>query len=218
MDATLHWTGDPSIRRLVDRELARGYRWYYRQVRAHVRNPHDAEDVLQEFCVRAMTRCWQIRQSEKAGAWLSQVLRSAIVDHFRRHDRHTVVSSATLDAIAAPLHDGADADEERSRSFETALTQVSPQQALLIRKLGVAGQERRSVASELDLTTNALGVRYHRALQALKQQLGIPNPPVATEQWRPSDRPARRRAQAAPAGVMRRPARRLKEEAAAANV
>lgn len=218
MDATLRWTSDPSLRRLIDQELARSYGQYYRQVRVHVRNAHDAEDVLQEFCLRALSRYWQIRQREKVGAWLSQVLRSAIVDHFRRRDRRAVALGSEIDAIAAVPPEVAGRDEERSQHFEKALGHVSPQQELLIRKLGVAGEERRTVARELGLSTNALAVRYHRAIQALKQGIETQAAPARVVRQGRGDAPSRSAGQEPRPAVMRRAARRLEQAVVSANL
>lgn len=219
MDATTHWTSGPPPRELIDRELARAYRQYYRRIRSRVRNAHDAEDVLQEFCLRALSRCWQIRQRDKIGGWLSQVLSSTIVDHFRRRGRQVNLSGREDEFAAGATLQDLDPNEERARSLERALAEVSPEQAVLVQKLGIAGEDRSLVARELGVSVNAIGVRYHRAIQALKLRLNDDRPPAATHARRkPGDGGSKHREPERDSPVMRRAAWRLTEQLAAASV
>ena len=41
----------------------------------------DAEDVLQEFCLRVLARKDQLREAERMDAWLYAVLRSTLMRH-----------------------------------------------------------------------------------------------------------------------------------------
>ena len=44
----------------------------------------DAEDVLQDFCMRVLARKDQLREVDRMDAWLYAVLRSALNDHYRK--------------------------------------------------------------------------------------------------------------------------------------
>ena len=65
-------------------------------------NRADAEDVLQEFCIRVLARKDQLREADRMDAWLYAVLRSALNDHYRKSGRsrrlNPVYSSKSMGA------------------------------------------------------------------------------------------------------------------------
>ena len=52
-------------------------------------NRADAEDVLQEFCIRVLARKDQLRDVERMDAWLYAILRSTLNDHYRKGARRS---------------------------------------------------------------------------------------------------------------------------------
>src|SRR6056297_2740314 len=57
-------------------------------------NRADAEDVLQEFCIRVLTRKDQLRDAERMDAWLYTILRSTLNDHYRKGTRRSRLAAA----------------------------------------------------------------------------------------------------------------------------
>jgi RNA polymerase sigma-70 factor (ECF subfamily) len=57
-----------------------------------------AEDVLQQFYLRVVSRGPELRQAESVAAWLYTVLRTTLVDHYRREAarRHRKAGSAVV--------------------------------------------------------------------------------------------------------------------------
>lgn len=51
---------------------------------ASTQRVHDAEDLMQEVFVRALTRLYTLREPDKARPWLLQIARRACTDYHRR--------------------------------------------------------------------------------------------------------------------------------------
>lgn len=133
---------------------------------------HEAEDVLQDFYFRALSRAHHLRKSESVVAWLYRVLRSTLADHHRSKQRRA-------------RHEGAYAHEREghTQALDTELHAIvcqclynllptlRPEYAELLWRIDLTGERRETVARALGLTVNNLAVRLHRARQALKRAL-----------------------------------------------
>ena len=49
-----------------------------------MRNPQDAEDLLQEVFLRIHRKSEALKQVDRLPAWLFQITRNALIDHYRR--------------------------------------------------------------------------------------------------------------------------------------
>ena len=78
--------------RAVTAALREGHREFLGFVRRHTASVADAEDVLQDFYLKVVRSAWTLRSREKLGAWLAQVLRRTLADHYRGC-RHGEVSA-----------------------------------------------------------------------------------------------------------------------------
>jgi RNA polymerase sigma-70 factor (ECF subfamily) len=82
-------------------------------------NPSEAEDLVQETCLRAY-RAWpQLREREGARAWIFQVLRNAWVDQLRKTSRRPQLVAMEHDtphplADSPPAPGVADATERQA--------------------------------------------------------------------------------------------------------
>ncbi len=134
-------------------------------------NRADAEDVLQDFCIRVLARKDQLRDVERMNAWLYTILRSTLNDHYRKETRRSRLAAA---AAREPEEWVADTPSQMARPCTCArdlLTELRPADAELIRRIDLGEEDRESVAADLGLTRNALGVRLHRARTALREAL-----------------------------------------------
>tara|TARA_R110002096_G_scaffold205630_5_gene391596 strand:- start:329 stop:952 length:624 start_codon:yes stop_codon:yes gene_type:complete len=138
-------------------------------------NHADAEDVLQAFSVNVLMRSDGLRAETDEGliAWLYTVLRSTLVDHFRkegRSERGAAAYEAEIGSGQVAL--GPDTLYEALCECLVALTPLlRPDQGELVRRVDLEGADRARVAAELGITRGALGVRLHRARAALKNLL-----------------------------------------------
>lgn len=134
-------------------------------------SPAEAEDVLQEFCIRVLTRKEQLRDVERMNAWLYAILRSTLNDHYRKRARHTRLAGAVA---REPEEWIADAPSQMARictCHSGLISELPAADAELIRRIDFDEEDRKAVAADLGLTRNALGVRLHRARAALREAL-----------------------------------------------
>ncbi|MAU52422.1 MAG: RNA polymerase subunit sigma-70 [Roseovarius sp.] len=134
-------------------------------------NRADAEDVLQEFCIRVLTRKDQLRDVDRMDAWLYTILRSTLNDHYRKGTRRSRLAAA---AAHEPEDWIADAPSQMARlctCHEGLISELRPAESELIRRIDFGEEDRETVAADLGLTRNALGVRLHRARTALREAL-----------------------------------------------
>jgi len=136
-------------------------------------NMDDAEDVLQDFSIRVLSRQEQLKNKESMTAWLYSVLRSTLVDHYRKTGRQGRIKQAyklQVDAIDDPFAN----DESFARfcsCLHGLLPHLRPDQAKLLQLLDVADGDRKTIATELGISVGSLAVRLHRARKALRQAL-----------------------------------------------
>ncbi len=134
-------------------------------------NRADAEDVLQEFCIRVLARRAQLRDVDRMDAWLYAILRSALNDHYRKSARrgHLVEAVAHEPKVWAE-----DASTQMSRLCICPgglISGLRPADGELLRRIDFGDEDRAVVAADLGLNRNALGVRLHRARTALRAAL-----------------------------------------------
>lgn len=136
-------------------------------------NRADAEDVLQEFCIRVLARKDQLRDAERMDAWLYAVLRSALNDHYRKTGRSRRLKDAVaLEAKSAELtEDPAEAMSAVCNCVKGLVPELRPGDADLIRRIDIEEGDRATVAADLGLKPGTLNVRLHRARAALGDAL-----------------------------------------------
>jgi len=136
-------------------------------------NLTEAEDVLQEFCLRVMKRKDQLRNAEKMNAWLYAVLRSTLNDYYRKNGRNRRLSAAyeREQEVAENSETGAEEFVHICKCVQALIPAIRPDQGELIRRVDLQDESRDSVAQDLGISPGALGVRLHRARAALRDQL-----------------------------------------------
>lgn len=159
---------DPSVAALsINRQMFLGF------LVKRLGNLTEAEDVLQEFCLRVMKHKDKLREAEKLNAWLYSILRSTLNDHYRKSNRNRQLSAAFSreQEIAENSEEGAEEFVHICRCVAGLVSVLRPDQSELIRRLDLGDESRGSVAESLGITLGALGVRLYRARAALRDQL-----------------------------------------------
>ncbi len=136
-------------------------------------NTADAEDVLQDFCIRVLARKDQLRDVERMDAWLYSILRSSLNDFYRKTGRRERLGEAYA---IEPKEASASADASETFAHVCAcvrelVPELRPADANLIRKLDIEEGNRKSVAAGLGVALGTLAVRLHRARVALRDRL-----------------------------------------------
>jgi RNA polymerase sigma-70 factor (ECF subfamily) len=148
----------------------------YRLARAMLRDPHDAEDALQETYVRAYRNLGQFEARSRLSTWLMHIAVNECRARLRRRRRD---SARKVPMIRADLTADPDAPRpaERIASAElgeliTRAVEALPRQVRAVFVLReVEGMDTASTAESLGLTPANVKVRLHRARRQLQQSL-----------------------------------------------
>ncbi|MBJ7318418.1 MAG: sigma-70 family RNA polymerase sigma factor [Brevundimonas sp.] len=161
-----------------------------RFLRRRLRSQEDAEDVLQEFALKATQGARHLTNPGKIDAWLGIALRNALFDRYRRNASRTRLNEAMLSEFPVPAAD--DAPEGLDRALQClagALDDLGPETAQLLRRAELQETPLKVIAVEMQLTTNNIGVRVHRARAALRERMqarcgACPEPCALAARWR----------------------------------
>jgi RNA polymerase sigma-70 factor, ECF subfamily len=148
-----------------------------RFARSLVRNPHDADDVVQIAVERALLRREQWRSDSRLDSWLFKILRNAWIDELRSRGRRT--------KIFMPEEDGehvgeASMEREIDRwTAETALTRLPEDQRLAVSLVLIEGLSYKDAAEVLEVPIGTLTSRLARGREALQGMLRLPQGDVS---------------------------------------
>jgi RNA polymerase sigma-70 factor (ECF subfamily) len=147
----------------------------YRAAMRLTRRRADAEDLVQEVCLRACSRLDDLAAVASPRAWLMRALYHLFVDATRRKRRRADVPLAGDDAAGAPPSEDPGperaADAERAHERLTAVwDRLDPEQRALL-SLHAEGHDLEELAAIFAVNRNALSARLHRARQRLAKLL-----------------------------------------------
>ena len=185
MDEALrkHWLmaeQDQRISEAIDRERSRLRNF----IRKRVRDPGDAEDILQDVFYELVEAYRMMKPVEQVTAWLFRVARNRITDLFRRKNREaqrtapaTIAedSEALLSGDLLPSADaGPEAAYARSvllEELEEALEELPEEQREVFIAHELMGYSFRELAAHSGASVNTLLSRKHYAVLYLRQRL-----------------------------------------------
>jgi RNA polymerase sigma-70 factor (ECF subfamily) len=137
-----------------------------------VRQPHDAEEVVQE----ALARAWRSRRScrtpETPLPWCLQITRNEALRLIGRRRANPHLQSLEEDCPAADHPGRAEADKTQVRiDVRRALKVLTPDERLLIALRYEYDCSHLEIASKLEIPEATARVRLHRAQQRLRPLL-----------------------------------------------
>ena len=128
-----------------------------------LKNPHDAEDVLQETYIRLWGASEGYRPQGKPMAWLLRITRNLALSRLREGQKTTEF----LPDAQLPAPEGLPTED---RLLLQALLDRLPDQSRQILTLhAVSGLKHREIAALLDLPLPTVLSKYHRAVKALQK-------------------------------------------------
>lgn len=156
------------VLRLVEKGLREGRPGHLRFLRSRLRSREDAEDVLQEFALKAIQGAPRLTDLTKIEAWLSITLRNALFDRYRRNaGRARLQESIRAEPTCEP--EEPEALERPLDCLTRALDALKPESAALLRRSELQETPLKVIADAMAITANNAGVRVHRAREALRQ-------------------------------------------------
>jgi len=138
-------------------------------IRRRMPDEHVAEDVLQETFVRIHRGIVSISESDRLEAWVYQITRNVIADHYRKQ-------------VANPVEHDIDVAEETNDSLPTLPSRAAEWLQELIRQLPdtyreavqlseIEGLPLRVVAERLGLSLSGVKSRVQRGRASLRESL-----------------------------------------------
>lgn len=160
------------VQTIVESQMASARDQFLAFVRRRIADPDLAEDVLQDAYARAVSSAPELRDDEAVTAWFYQILRSAIVDAYRRRDVRRR-RNASLDGLGIDLPVEVSGDDHRTlcECFRELLPTLNADYAHLIETVELGGESPDAAARRLGITPNNLKVSRHRARRALRARL-----------------------------------------------
>lgn len=155
-------------------------------IRRRVRDPNEAEDILQDVFYEFVQAYRLPAPIEQASAWLFRTARNRIIDRFRKKKEQPLSelvdhdddadSEYRLD-LALPAHDaGPEALYARAvllKALQEALDELPPAQRDVFVAHELEGRAFKEMAAETGVTINTLLARKRYAVLHLRAQLQI---------------------------------------------
>lgn len=146
-------------------------------IRSIVRNPTEAEDVLQEVLVKAHQSIGQLRAEGALTTWLFRIATHLGIDHLRKHSRQPEVAQDVDPKDLASEDDGAPGlqrvveQQEMSACVRRFLLNLPSVYRTVLLLHDLDGLTAPEIASSLGITVENAKVRLHRARVALRAAL-----------------------------------------------
>jgi RNA polymerase sigma-70 factor, ECF subfamily len=164
----------PGVRDLIDAHYDSLYRYAYRLSGSAA----DADDLTQEAFAKALTRIGQLREPDRAKAWLFRILRNAYLHRMRDHRRHRTVP---LDSVGDLPEDGAEAPPEIDpAALQEALNDLDETFRTPLILFYFEEFSYRDIAEQMDLPIGTVMSRLARAKGYLRAKL-TPHPEPAAD-------------------------------------
>lgn len=137
-------------------------------VRKRVDSVEKAEDLLHSAYLRAMEHLPELRDGRRADAWFYQLLRNAIIDHYRRTAAaaKVLVEDAPLDNQVEPFR-----QPNTCPCATRELSQLNTNYARALEGVEMDGMSVQLFASSERIAPGTASVRLHRARKALASRL-----------------------------------------------
>ena len=155
---------------LIEPHLDALFRAAYRLAR----NRADAEDLVQEACVRAFDHIGELREHEPVKGWLLRVLHNSFVDGRRRAKRSPIVSRGETDveafASTSPSPEDSACTAQREELLQRAWLRIDRGHRALL-ALRAEGYSLSEIAHITGLQIDVLNSRLYRARQSFALHL-----------------------------------------------
>lgn len=162
--------------RLIAQGSRDGLEALYRETRTAVyayalsilKDPHDAEDVLQDCFLRIYEAASGYSSTGKSMAWIMTIARNLCLMRLRQRQRAVELDAQDWTAYFAS-NSGLDADDRIV--LAQCMSRLSEQERQIVTLHAVAGFKHREIAHFLQIPLATVLSKYHRSLHKLKKLL-----------------------------------------------
>ncbi|MCA9458643.1 MAG: sigma-70 family RNA polymerase sigma factor [Nitrospira sp.] len=164
-------SGRSTLDKILRIALIQNRKAFLQFLNRRVRSMEIAEEILQQFCMRALSKGGDLKKPESVVAWLYRVLNSTLADFHRcqAKNRQGEAEYARLQLLHSQEFDVDLATV--CTCFYKLIPTLKPEYSDILRRIDLDGRSQATVASELGITPNLVRVRLHRARRAIKRVL-----------------------------------------------
>jgi RNA polymerase sigma-70 factor (ECF subfamily) len=161
---------------------------------ARLRNPNEAQELVQEVFIHAMTKLGQLRDAHCFAGWLRQIADRMAINRLTRRGAVRGAEPAVLENVqaraAGPLEELL-LMEQKARLW-AGLDRLKPVDRATLVAFYIHGRSLKEMSREFDSPIGTIKRRLHVARNRLRRHLDQDKAPSAAG---PSGRPAARRVQ-----------------------
>jgi RNA polymerase sigma-70 factor (ECF subfamily) len=142
-----------------------------------------ADDLIQETCVRALSRVEQWQPGTRLDSWMFRIAQNLWLDRIRASKvRGELVDIEAVDTIVG--QDGRDVVESRLtlNAVSSAMDKLPPEQRVLVALVCVDGLSYKDASEVLNIPIGTVMSRLARARRELHARLEGPAPPTSASQ------------------------------------
>lgn len=142
----------------------------YRLAWSWCHDADEANDVVQEACLKAMERTTQLKDPAKAEQWLVKIMSNVYLDRLRAHRAHMDITAVELEAV----DDGPLEAAQRSRAVDqvrAAIGALGVEQRMVLTMVDLMEFSYAEVSEALEIPVGTVMSRLCRGRRRLKAQL-----------------------------------------------
>lgn len=134
-----------------------------------LKNPHSAEDVLQDCFVRIFRSASSYQPEGKPMAWILTITRNLCLQVLRKDGATADLPQEEWEAFVGTRDD---LSVEERVLLESCLKLLSAEERQVLMLHAVAGYKHREIARQLAMPLATVLSKYHRAVKKLKTHIG----------------------------------------------
>ena len=148
----------------------------------YTKNPHDAQDLVQDTYAKAFTSFHQFEPGTNLKAWLYRVLTTTFINNYRKDQRRPQVSDSEVEdwqlhAAASHTSDqGKSAEDEVLENLpdgdvKRALEEIPEEFRMVVYYADVEGYSYKEISEILEIPSGTVMSRLHRGRKLLRNLL-----------------------------------------------
>lgn len=135
------------------------------------KSPADADDLVQEACIRALTRQDQWNPAHPLDRWVFRILRNLWVDELRKRQVRTGQGHVPAEETTELVSNETGEARFAARELQHKIASLPNDLALVILVVSVEGYSYKEAAELLDVPVGTVMSRLHRARKQLAQDM-----------------------------------------------
>ncbi len=145
----------------------------YQFIRQRVKNPADADDILQDVFLRIHHRLYTVRERERLVSWVFQIAHHAVIDHYRSSSRQReTAAEQEMELAAHPSEEAVTTlNQELATCLQPMLMALPSTYQEALRLVELEGMTQKAAAERLGLFVSGVKSRVQRGRQQLRAML-----------------------------------------------